>query len=120
MYQSLALLDIKDASSKAIESYKMASTLNPLHPGLRLYMASVFFADGKINEAKDYASVALSLKPDYIDALIVLSRIAQSEGDNAGAFSYAERALSIAPANQDLIKYTESLKNPSPSSVKKN
>ena len=111
MYQSLGSLGVKDVYSKAIEAYKTASTLNPNNPGLKLAIATVLFADGKVQDAKDYANVALTLKPDYIDALITLSQIANSEGNNADAISYAQRALFISPMNTDLIKYVDSLKN---------
>ena len=53
-------------------------------------MASVAFADGKNKEAKDYANEALTLKPDYVDVLLLLSQIAIKEGDKAKALSYAE------------------------------
>ena len=113
MYQNLALLGVKDTYSKAIEAYKVALTLNPLNPGLKLAMAKASFTAEKNKEAKDYANTALSLKPDYIDALVVLSQIAKSEGDNAGALSYAQTALSFFPENQSLITYIDSLKTAS-------
>src|SRR3989344_2444907 len=113
LYQNLALLGVKDTYSKAIEAYKVALTLNPLNPGLKLAMAKASFTAEKNKEAKDYANTALSLKPDYIDALVVLSQIAKSEGDNAGALSYAQTALSFSPENQSLITYIDSLKTAS-------
>ena len=112
VYQNLASFGVKDAYSKAIEAYKMASTLNPNNPSLKLAIASALFADGKVKDAKDYANQSLSLKPDYINAFLTLSQIAKSENDNALALTYAQKALSISPANQDLIKYVDSLKNP--------
>ncbi|MFA6076857.1 MAG: tetratricopeptide repeat protein [Candidatus Paceibacterota bacterium] len=111
VYQSLALFGVKDAYNKAIEAYKIASDLNPNNPGLKLSIANMFKAIGKIKDAKDYGNAALDLKPDYVDALIALSQIAKSEGNIADALSYGEKALSIYPANTDLIKYINSLKN---------
>lgn len=111
VYQSLASFGVKDVYSKAIEAYKIASTLNPNNPGLKLAIASVSFADGKVKDAKDYGNVALTLKPDYVDALITLSQIAKSEGNNADALSYGKRALAILPTNADLIRYVDSFKN---------
>jgi hypothetical protein len=116
VYQTVGALGVKDAYSKAVEAYQGASLLNPLNPGLKLAMASASFADKKVKEAKDYANQALTLKPDYIDALITRSQIAKSEGDNAGALSYAQTALSLAPTDQSLIKYVNSLNNNSTSS----
>ncbi len=117
LYQSLASFGVKDAYSRAVEAYSTASTLNPNNPGIKLSMAVVSFADKKIPEAKNYAKDALALKPDYVDAWIMLSQIAKSESDNANALSYAETALSIFPTNTDLIRYVNSIKNSSSSST---
>lgn len=110
IYQSLASFGVKDANTKAVEAYTTAATLNPLNPRIKLVMASASFADGKKEEAKNYANEALTLKPDYLDALIVLIQMAQSENDNASALTYAERALALIPDNQELQKYVESLR----------
>ena len=111
VYQAAASLGVKEAFGQAIEAYQAASVLNPFNPGLKLAMARVSFTEGKVKEAKDYANAALSLKPDYVDALIVLSQIAKNEGDNKGALSYAQNALSFAPDDENLIKYVDSLNN---------
>lgn len=113
VYQAFGLLGVKDAYAKSVVSFKDASVLNPLNPGLKLSMAKVSFADGKTQDAKDYANAALSLKGDYVDALVVLSQIAKSENNNSEALSYAKQALSITPTNQDLINYVNSLNNSS-------
>ena len=116
VYQRLGSVGVKDVYSKAIESYNSASLLNPNNPGIKLNMASVYMADQKIKEAKESAKAAVALKPDYIDAYIVLAQIAKAEGDNAAALSYAQTALSISPTNKDLIKYADSFKTPPASS----
>lgn len=113
-YQAVGSLGVKDAYSNAISAYQNASKLNPLNPGLKLSMASASFADGKVKEAKDYANSALLLKPDYFDALIFLSQIAKSEGNNSAALSYAQTALSFFPEDKNLIQYVDSLSNPAP------
>ncbi|MFA5778348.1 MAG: hypothetical protein WC870_02575 [Candidatus Paceibacterota bacterium] len=120
VYQAVGAIGVKDAYSKAVLAYQNASNLNPLNPGLKLAVASALFAEEKTKEAKDYANIALSLKPDYIEALITLSQIAKSEGNNAEALSYAQKALSFAPANKNLIEYVNSFNTPiSPSSTNK-
>jgi hypothetical protein len=111
VYNTVGLLGVKDAYSKAIEAYKTASTLNPLNPGIKLATGRIFFADAKTKEARDYVKEALTLKPDYIEALITLSQIEKSDGNSSIAISYAEQALSLAPDNKDLIDYVNSLKN---------
>jgi len=117
VYQGLASFGVKDASIKAIEAYKTASNLNPLNPGIKILIASSSFSSGKMADAKEYANLALSLKPNYIDALVVLSQIAKKEGNNGEALSYARRALSLAPADENLLKYVDSLKGGDSSSI---
>jgi len=117
IYQAVGSLGVKDAYSKAVTAYQSASNLNPLNPGLKLAMAGASFADGKVQDAKDYANQALVLKPDYVDALITLSQIAKSEGDNAKALSYAQTALSITPTDTNLIGYVNSLNGSASSSA---
>lgn len=111
VYQNVGSFGVKDSYSRSIEAYKSASALNPLNPGIKLSLARVSFSDGKTTEAKSYAKEALTLKQDYIDALIFLSQVAKSEGNTTDALSYANSALSIAPTNKDLIQYVDSLKN---------
>jgi hypothetical protein len=113
-YQSVGSLGVKDSYSKAILAYQTASNLNPLNPGLKLAMAGASFVDGKVKEAKDYAGSALALKQDYIDALVTLSQIAKSEGNNSSALSYAQAALSLSPDDKNLVQYVNSLSNSAP------
>lgn len=118
VYQQVGSIGVKDVYEKAIVAFQSASKLNPLNPGIKLAIANTLFLDGKIKEAKEYANTALSLKGDYVDALITLSKIAKSEGNNSAALSYGEDALSLNPTNKNLIEYVNSLKSSStPSSV---
>jgi tetratricopeptide (TPR) repeat protein len=114
VYQAVGSLGVKDAYGKAVLAYQNASNLNPLNPGLKLAMAGASFVDGKVQDAKDYANQALSLKQDYVDALITLSQIAKSEGNMTSALSYAQNALSLSPNDKNLIQYVNSLNNPAP------
>ena len=117
IYDIVGPLGVEGAYDNAIQAYKNASSLNPLNPGLKINLARSLFSSGKTKEAKDYAKQALSLKSDYIEALIVLSQISKIEGNNADALSYAKTALSFFPQNQDLIQYVNSFKNVSSISV---
>ena len=110
VYNTAGTLGVKDAYDKAIEAYKTASTLNPLNPGIKLTIARILFNSDKTSDARDYTKQSLDLKPDYIDALVVLSQIEKKDGNNSSAVSYAEQALSLAPSNQDLINYVNTVK----------
>lgn len=111
VYSAAGSLGVEDAYAKALEAYQTALTLNPMHPGIHLAMSQVHAADKKWTEAKAEANKALELKPDYIDALLMLSQIAKEEGNNSSAISYAEQALALAPTNESLIEYVKTLKN---------
>ncbi|MFZ3015911.1 MAG: hypothetical protein WA101_02850 [Minisyncoccia bacterium] len=110
IYDVIAPLGAAGAYDKAIEAYNKALSLNPLNPGLKFSIANSYLLDGKIKEAKDYVIQTLTLKRDYIDALIMLSQISKNEGNSKDALLYAEAALSIFPQSQDLSRYVDSLK----------
>jgi uncharacterized membrane protein YecN with MAPEG domain len=114
LYDLLGSLGAAGAYDKAVETYNVASTLSPLNPSLKLSLANSSLLGGKTKEAKDYATQAISLKSDYIDALIFLSQVSRKEGNKADALSYAEAALSFSPQDQNLVQYVNSLKNVSP------
>ncbi len=117
IYQAVGSLGVKNAYTEAVSSYEQASKLNPLNPGIKLSIASAFLADGKTKEAKEYANIALSLKQDYIEAILLLSQIAKNEGNNTEAISYAKKALAFAPNDKNLIEYVNSLTGSSSSST---
>ena len=109
VYQNVGPLSGKDAYNNAIKSYQTASSFNPLNPGLKLSIAGASFINGDVQGAENYANQALTLKPDYVDALITLSQIAKSQGNISQALSYAQSALSISPSDSNLIQYVNSL-----------
>jgi cytochrome c-type biogenesis protein CcmH/NrfG len=109
VYQTAGPLSGKDAYTQAITIYQKAASLNPLNPGLQLSIAGASFANGDVTGAEHYANQALNLKPNYIDALITLSQIAKSQGNNSQALSYAQSALALSPNDSSLIQYVDSL-----------
>ncbi len=111
VYSTVAPLGVEGAVDEAIKALDKAIALNPLNPGLELNKSQVYLSDNKLKEAKTSASKALSLKGDYVDALIFLSQIAKREGQRDEALKYAEQALRILPNNQDLIDYVASFKS---------
>jgi len=111
VYQTAGLIGVKGAYDEAIKAYTQASLLNPENPRFHVLVSNMYIASDKDKDAKVHATKALALKPDYVDALLTLSQIAKSEGNTTEAISYAERALSILPTNQDLVKYVNALKN---------
>lgn len=109
VYQTAGSLGGEGAYDQAVLAFQKASNLNPIHPRLKLILAGVSFANGKIQDAKNYAKEALTLRPNYIDALVTLSQIAKNEGNNSAALSYGQQALVLNPSDESLIKYVNSL-----------
>lgn len=123
LYQLATTIGVEGASVKAIEAYTKALELNPLNPGLKLAIGRLYLAEGKITDAKMYIEESLTLKPDYIDALIISSQVERSEGNTSKAISLAEQALSLSPTDQNLVQYLNTLKGinaPQPSPVEEN
>jgi tetratricopeptide (TPR) repeat protein len=110
VYKNVASLGVEGASQQSIEAYTQASNLNPKNPLIKLELARVYIIDKKIQEGKIFALEALTLKPDFLQALIFLAQLEKEEGNNTKAIEYAERALFIAPTNSDLIEYVKFLK----------
>jgi uncharacterized protein (UPF0333 family) len=121
VYQAMGGLGVKDSYTGAIAAYQSASGLNPLNPGLKLSIAGASFLNGDVQGATTYAQAALSLKPDYIDALVTLSQLAKSQGNTNNALSYAQAALALTPTNdpsyKTLAQYVDSLNGSSTSAT---
>lgn len=111
-YNVAGSLGVDGAYEKALTAFTRASELSPTNPGIKLLIARTYIAQGgHMADAKQFAGEALNLKPDYIDALILLSQIEKSLGNRDAAISYAEGALSLLPTNSELQSYVNSLKN---------
>ncbi len=111
VFQTAGVIGVKDGYPKALETFQKASELNPANPRIKLILMNVSIALEKKKDAKEYANTALTLKPDYIEALVAMSQILKTEGNTAEAVSYAQKALALSPGNKDLINYVEKLKN---------
>lgn len=123
LYQLATTIGVEGASTKAIEAYTKALELNPQNPGLKLAIGRLYLAEGKTSDAKMYIEESLTLKPDYIDALIISSQVERSEGNTSKAISLAEQALSLSPTDQNLVQYVNTLKGintPKPVPVEEN
>ncbi len=104
-YRDAGSLGVAGSFDEAILSYNNALKLNPKNPGLKLDIANVYYRKKEFISAKQYAEEALSLKPNFIEALFFLSNISSELNENTKALEYAERALFFDPQNIELIQY---------------
>jgi len=64
-----------------------------------------------MDEAKNKIGEALTLKSNYVDAIVLLGRIQAGEGKKDDAIVSLTVALSINPENQNIQTMIDSLKN---------
>lgn len=111
VYSTAGRLGVEGAGDKAIEAYNVASKLNPLNPGLKLSVANEYSNANKNTEAKKFAEEALSLSPNYIDALVFLAQTEKRLGNTNKATEYAERALVLNPNDKNLVEFANNIKS---------
>jgi Flp pilus assembly protein TadD len=58
---------------------------------------------GNLQESLRYAEAAISLAPDFVDALSNLGVLRRKAGDNDGAFDAYRRALDLAPGDPGVL-----------------
>ncbi|MEI8154360.1 MAG: tetratricopeptide repeat protein [Hyphomicrobiales bacterium] len=80
----------------ALAAFEKALTLNPGHTEAWIGCGNVLSAQLRFDEARAAYQRALTQNPDSSDALQALALLLLSEGQVAGAFALARRALAIA------------------------
>ncbi len=97
MYSSLVPLAIEGSYDKALSAYTSAQKLAPHNPSILLSKAALEIINKNNTEARRYINEALTLKPNYTDAIFLLAQIETNEGNLAGAIKQAERAAQVNP-----------------------
>lgn len=111
VYKNSASLGVEGSSSKAIEAYNKALSLNPKNPLLKLELARIYTIDNKLKDAKKYALESIELKPDFVDGLLFLADFEKNEGNIEEAIKYVRTVLFLYPKDKSLINYIDSLEN---------
>jgi Flp pilus assembly protein TadD len=99
VYQSVVPLGIEGAHGFAVAAYDRARVLNPLTPALVLERARLAKANNTLTEARTFAEDALRLKPDYVDALLLLAELDIAGGQIQAAIERAESAGQLESSN---------------------
>ena len=82
-----------------IKSFEKAITLEPTNPVLYTELGKLYLASDDVSRARENFARAISLKGDYIDALIQEILILESEGNLAEAISKMENLAITYPLN---------------------
>ena len=99
IYVALALFNIEGAKERAVASYHEAEIRDPKNPLYVLQKAAMEARSGNSAEARRLALLSLNLKPNFTDALYLLSQLDIAAGDIATAITTTESIISIEAGN---------------------
>jgi tetratricopeptide (TPR) repeat protein len=99
IYAGLSLLKIEGAKERAFESYKEAEMRDPRNPLYVLQKAAIEAREGNPDEARRLAILSLELKPNFTDALLLLSQLDIAAGDIPTAITRTQSIISIEANN---------------------
>lgn len=106
----LAERQISKSHGKAIATYESSLKLNPNNFVVLNNLAYLYMQDGRLNEAKTYASKAVSLRPDNVAAIDTLAQIFFAEQDYDGALEHYDRVMNEDVTSEEIfLNYIETL-----------
>lgn len=97
--ESVSTLNINGAYENARGAYAEAIKYNPYNPFLYLSMARLDALKGNFDLSKQNIQRALILKPDYLDAVYLLSQIQTQNREIGNAIESTKVAIRIDPTN---------------------
>ena len=99
VYESVAMFKVEKADEAALSSYAEASKVSPLDPSPFIASARVAMQTNKAGEARKYLQSALGIKPDFADALFMLSQVEVQAGNLKEAILRTEQTAAVSPNN---------------------
>ncbi len=99
IFAFLASLNTEGAAARAVADYKEAIGRDPQNPYYHLQLAIMAIRANNEGEARSYLQTALALKPNYTDAIFVLSQLEISTGKLAQAIVATEALINLEPNN---------------------
>lgn len=97
VYDFLASLKIQGAYENARASYESAATKNPSNPAISLALARLEASQGHQQLTNDSLTKALTLKPNYTDAILLVVQLNVANNDIPNAIRAATAAAQTAP-----------------------
>lgn len=99
IYAMLAFVQVDGAAERALDSYANAKKYDPKNPALSLMAASVHLQTGDNAAARAAAEEAVSLRPNYTEALYFLAQLDINEGNTDAALEKAISVVQLEPQN---------------------
>ena len=99
VYESIAAFKVEKADEAALNAYAEALKVSPLDPSPFIAAARVAMQTKKIDDARGYLQSALNIKPDFADALFMLSQIEVQAGNLKEAILRMEQTAAVSPNN---------------------
>src|SRR3989338_5634437 len=97
VYDLLSSLKVEGAYQSAQAAYAQAQRLNPTSPVIALTAARLEATNGNVKGTQDNVTRALTLKPDYTDAILFVVQINVASNDLRSAIQNTQIAVQTAP-----------------------
>lgn len=97
VYDLLSSLKITGAYKNAQDVYNAAAVRNPTSPAIPLVIARLDAANNNAQGTQDNVTKALTLKPDYTDAILFVVQINVANNDLNSAIKNTQIAVQTAP-----------------------
>jgi tetratricopeptide (TPR) repeat protein len=94
---------LRDARSEAAGQLEEACRLTPEEPSLRVRLAEMYLAMGKVDLARQNAEHAVGSNPRLAAAWAVQGRVMRAMGDLRQALADQHRALGYAPGDRQIL-----------------
>lgn len=97
LYDFLSSLKVQGAAATASTTYGQAAVKNPTNPAIPLALARLAASQNNIAQTTQYLSQALTLKPNYTDAILLVVQLNVAQNDIPSAIKAATAAAQTAP-----------------------
>jgi len=94
---------LRDARVEAAGQLEQACRLTPDEPSLRVRLAEMYLAMGRVDPARQNAELAVGLNPRLAGAWAVRGRVMRAGGDLRQALADQHRALGYAPGDRQIL-----------------
>lgn len=99
VYATVVPLNIENAYQLAHDSLEKARELDPLNPARLVTLGELELVQKKNTEAREYINRAIALKPNFTDAMYILTQIEIAEGNVDAAIEATRKMALLDSAN---------------------